>query len=248
MCVYGVTLVFYAPSMKPFITLAQACTPDGAELSLHAHDGQFFLRVNRQPLMSTTATESERTMAQLACDGLERAKKPRVLIGGLGFGFTLKRVLEIVGPGATVHVAELLPEVVAWNREFLREINGSLLSDPRVKVIVGDVFTVIAEAKEDYYDAIMLDVDNGPVAMVKDGNDRLYARDGLTASLHVLKPGGHAAFWSASQDSKFSKRLTHAGFNVEVFAAKSHEQARRPSHTIFVGQKPMPKVDPRKKR
>lgn len=234
--------------MKPFITLAQARTPDGAELSLHAHDGQFFLRVNRQPLMSTTATESERTMAQLACDGLDRAKKPRVLIGGLGFGFTLKRVLEMVGPGATVHVAELLPEVVAWNREYLGEVNGSLLGDPRVKVIVGDVFAVIAEAKADYYDAIMLDVDNGPVAMVKDGNDRLYARDGLTASLRVLKPGGHAAFWSASQDSKFSKRLTQAGFEVEVFSAKSHEQARRPSHTIFVGQKPLPKIVHKKKR
>ena len=92
------------------------------------------------------------------------------------------------------------------------------------------------------------DVDNGPVAMVKDGNDRLYARDGLTASMRVLKPGGLAAFWSASQDSKFSKRLTQAGFNVEVFAAKSHEQARRPSHTIFVGQKPVPKVITGKKR
>ncbi len=171
-----------------------------------------------------------------------------MLIGGLGFGYTLKAVLELVGTGATVHVAELLPEVVEWNRKFLREVNGSLLGDPRVKVIVGDVFTVIAEAKEDYYDAIMLDVDNGPVAMVKDGNDRLYARDGLTASLRVLKPGGRAAFWSASQDSKFSKRLTQAGFNVEVFSAKSHERARRPSHTIFVGQKPVPKVAPLKRR
>lgn len=234
--------------MKPFITLAQARTPDGAELSLHAHDGQFFLRVNRQPLMSTTATESERVMAQLACDGLDRVKKPRVLIGGLGFGFTLKRVLELVGFGATVHVAELLPEVVAWNREFLSAVNGSLLNDPRVKIIIGDVFPVIEGANTDYYDAILLDVDNGPVAMVKDGNDRLYDRQGLTTIIRALKPGAVAAFWSASQDSKFAKRLTHAGFNVEVFAAKSHERARRPSHTIFVGQKPVMKTLPIKKR
>lgn len=234
--------------MKPFITLAQARTPDGAELSLHAHDQQFFLRVNRQPLMSTTATESERVMAQLACDGLDRVRKPRVLIGGLGFGFTLKRVLELVGSGATVHVAELLPEVVAWNREFLSAVNGSLLNDPRVKIMIGDVFPVIEGSNADYYDAILLDVDNGPVAMVKDGNDRLYDRQGLTTIMRVLKPGAVCAFWSASQDSKFAKRLTQAGFNVEVFAAKSHEHARRPSHTIFVGQKPAPKIAPIKKR
>lgn len=237
-----------APVLKPFVTLAQARTPDGAELSLHAHDSQFFLRVDRQPLMSTNATESERVMAQHACEGLDQIRKARVLIGGLGFGFTLRRTLELVGPGAQVQVAELLPEVVAWNREFLKEVNGALLDDPRVKVIVGDVFAVIEGSGNEYYDALMLDVDNGPVAMVKDGNDRLYDRHGLTSIMRVLKPGGIAAFWSASQDRKFEKRLAQAGFTVEVFSAKSHEQARRPSHTIFIGRKPLPKVIPKKRR
>jgi len=225
--------------MKPFVTLAQSRTPDGADLSLHQHDGHFYLRVNRQPLMGTNATESERVMASLACDGLVRVPKAKVLIGGLGFGFTLKRVLELVGPRASVHVAELLPEVLAWNKEFLSEVNGKLLNDSRVKVILDDVFQVIANAPESTYQAILLDVDNGPVAMVKDGNARLYERTGLASILRVLKPGGIVAFWSASQDSKFAKRLTQAGFVVEVFSAKSHERAKRPSHTIFIAQRKM---------
>jgi spermidine synthase len=223
--------------MKPFVTIAQARTPEGAELSLHEHDQQFYLRVNRQPLMSTTATESERVMASLACDGLHLLPKARVLIGGLGFGFTLKQVLELVGKKAVVEVAELVPEVIAWNKEHLSHINGKLLSDPRVKILLADVFQVISKASEGTYQAILLDVDNGPVAMVKDGNARLYEREGLASVLRALKPGGIAAFWSASQDKKFAKRLTNAGFKVDVFSAKSHEQARRPSHTIFIGQK-----------
>jgi len=225
--------------MKPFVTLAQSLTPEGADLSLHGHDGHFYLRVNRQPLMGTNATESERVMASLACDGLAHIQKARVLIGGLGFGFTLKRTLELVGSKAVVQVAELLSEVVAWNKEFLGEVNGKLLGDPRVKVVIQDVYQVIADAPESTYHAIMLDVDNGPVAMVKDGNDRLYQRPGLESVMRSLKPGGIAAFWSASRDEKFTKRLTQAGFLVEVFSAKSHEQARRPSHTIFVAQRKM---------
>lgn len=223
--------------MKPFVTLAQARTPDGADLSLHEHDGQFYLRVNRQPLMGTNATESERVMAKLACEGFYRLSKSRVLIGGLGFGFTLRQVLELVGSRGAVQVAELIPEVIEWNRTFLRDVNGRLLDDPRVKVLIGDVFSIIARAEADTYNAILLDVDNGPVAMVRDGNARLYERDGLASILRVLKPGGTAAFWSASQDKKFARRLVNAGFEVEVFSAKSHEKARRPAHTIFIAQK-----------
>lgn len=223
--------------MKPFTTLAQARTPDGADLSLHEHDGQFYLRVNRQPLMGTNATESERVMARLACEGFNRLPRSRVLIGGLGFGFTLREVLDLVGPRGTVQVAELLPEVVEWNRTFLREVNGHLLADPRVKILLGDVFSVIARADAGSYNAILLDVDNGPVAMVRDDNARLYERDGLSLVLRALKPGGTVAFWSASQDKKFARRLQLAGFQVEIFSAKAHEKARRPSHTIFLAHK-----------
>jgi spermidine synthase len=224
--------------LKPFVTLAQARTPEGAELTLHSHDNQFYLRVNRQPLMGTNASVSEKRLAELACHRLGGCLGARVLIGGLGFGFSLRRVLELVRKDAHVEVAELLPEVVAWNREFLREVNGLLLDDPRVQVSVADVFQIIARAPAAYYDAILLDVDNGPIAMVQDGNARLYQERGFAIIARALKPGGRVTFWSASQDQAFAKRLSKAGFKVQVVGAKAYEQARRDSHTIFVADRP----------
>jgi spermidine synthase len=138
---------------------------------------------------------------------------------------------------ARVHVAELLPQVVAWNREYLAEVNGKLLDDPRVEIFVEDVFKVIARAATAPYDAIMLDVDNGPIAMVQDGNARLYQDAGFAAITQALKPGGIVAFWSASNDHAFAKRLERAGFSVQVIAAKVHERAKRSSHTIFVAKR-----------
>lgn len=226
-----------ASTLKPFTTIAQARTSEGAELTLHSHDDHFYLRVNRQPLMGTNASTSERVLAEQACAKLTGVGGARVLIGGLGFGFTLKRVLQLVAKDAIVEVAELLPEVVAWNREFLGHLNGKLLDDPRVKITIGDVFQVINRAPNAHFDAIMLDVDNGPIAMVHDGNSRLYSTRGFDAISRVLKPRCRVAFWSASQDDGFAKRLGLAGYKVKAVAAKAYEQARRPSHTIFVGDR-----------
>jgi len=225
----------FCGKMKPFINLAQAVTPDGAELTLHGHDSHFYLRVNRQPLMGTNASESEKVMADLACERLQGLADGQVLIGGLGFGFTLRRVLERVGPSAVVTVVELLPEVVNWNREFLAEVNGLLLDDARVTVVIEDVFRTLTQAPTAQFDAILLDVDNGPVAMVKDGNERLYEAQGLAAIKRVLKPGGRVVFWSASTDHAFAKRLGKAGYTVKVVAAKAYVQAKRATHTLFVG-------------
>ena len=222
--------------MKPFLLLATSHTPDGAELTLHSHDSHFYLRVNRQPLMGTNASESEKVLAELACARLGTGPA-RVLIGGLGFGFTLRRVLELMGPAAHVQVAELLPQVVAWNREFLTAVNGQLLDDKRVEVTVDDVFQVISRAPKGHYDAILLDVDNGPIAMVQDGNARLYQAQGFSAITHALKPGGRVTFWSASTDHAFAKRLSKAGFKVETVAAKAYPQAKRCTHTIFVAER-----------
>jgi spermidine synthase len=222
--------------MKPFLLLAQSQTPEGAELTLHGHDGHFYLRVNRQPLMGTNASESERVLAELSCVRLGRGAS-RVLIGGLGFGFTLRRVLELVNATTQVQVAELLPQVVAWNREYLSAVNGPLLDDPRVEIVMGDVFDLIRRAPSAHYDAILLDVDNGPIAMVQDGNARLYQSQGLAALMQALKPGGRVTFWSASTDHAFAKRLTKAGFIVETVAAKAYPQAKRCSHTIFVAER-----------
>lgn len=223
--------------MKPFTLLAEARTPDGAELSLHAHDTHFYLRVNRQPLMGTNASESEKALARLACARLSGMKQPRILIGGLGFGFSLRQVLEIVGADARVQVAELLPEVVEWNRRYLGSVNGLLLDDRRVEVVVDDVFEVLSRAPAGHFDAILLDVDNGPVAMVQDGNARLYQTRGFAVITQALKPGGRVAFWSASTDAAFAKRLGKAGFHVEVVPAKAWPQAKRHTHTIFVADR-----------
>jgi spermidine synthase len=206
-------------------------------LTLHSHDGNFFLRVNRQPLMGTNASMSEMRLAELACHRLEGRKAGRVLIGGLGFGFSLRRVLELVTKDSIVHVAELLPDVVKWNREFLSEVNGKLVDDPRVQLLIEDVFQTITRARAAYYDAILLDVDNGPIAMVKDGNARLYQERGFAEVMRVLKPRGRVTFWSASQDQAFARRLVKAGFKVEAIGAKAYPQARRNSHTIFVADR-----------
>jgi spermidine synthase len=224
--------------MKPLLTLARARTPGGAELTLHAKDTHFFLRVNREPLMATNAPESEKEMARLACEPLRDRPGVRILIGGLGFGFTLHRCLELLGPDAALQVAELLPEVVAWNREFLGHLNGHLLDDPRVHITIADVFTLIAKARPAAYDAILLDVDNGPSPMVQKDNARLYNSRGLAAIQRALKPGGRATFWSASPDRAFAERLTKAGFTVGVVPAKAYEQAKRHAHTIFVADAP----------
>lgn len=223
--------------MQPFLTIAEAETAEGAKLTLHRRGQEFFLRVNGQALMGTNAPESERMLAELGCEGLRGKRGVRVLIGGLGFGFTLRAVLELLGEDGLVEVAELLPEVVAWNREHLAEVNGLLVDEPRVRMVLGDVYELMLKGEAERYDAILLDVDNGPVAMVQEGNGRMYQADGLAMIWRVLKPGGCVAFWSASGDPAFVRRLAKAGFAVQVEAVKAYAQAKRKVHTIFLGRR-----------
>lgn len=222
--------------MKPFRTLGTVRTPDGSNLVLHEHDGQFHLKLNGRQLMSTTSTLSERVLAEIGCRNLQGVPHPRILIGGLGIGFTLKRVLELTGKAATVHVSELLPEVVAWNREFLGAVNGALLDDPRVEVFVEDVFHTIERGGAAQYDAILLDVDNGPTSFVQKKNFRLYDRRGFSLIRRSLKPTGRVAFWSAVEEPAFFRDLSNAGFKVQSFDAKAHERAKRNEHWIYVGE------------
>ncbi|MDF1858691.1 MAG: spermine synthase [Verrucomicrobiales bacterium] len=223
--------------MKPFRTLAETHTPDGSRFSLHEHDGDFSLKYNGTQLMTSGWTESELLLADEACRFKKPHPAPHVVIGGMGLGFSLKRVLELVDAEATVRVAELLPEVIEWNREFLQEINGPLLEEPRVKVYVGDVYNCIAEAGKAAFDAILLDVDNGPSFTIQPDNDRLYDANGLGLLYNALKPGGRVAFWSADPEPRFPKKLRKAGFFAEEVSAKAHKKAKRAIHRIYIGEK-----------
>ncbi|HEX8311142.1 MAG TPA: hypothetical protein VF614_07490 [Chthoniobacteraceae bacterium] len=231
--------------MKPYHNIARTTAPDGAVLTLHEHDGEWHLKWNSRELMSTTSTTSELMLGQIACEHLEVHREPRVLIGGLGFGYSLRAVLEVVSQGAEVHVSELLPEIVAWNREFLMKVNGALLDDRRVTVFTEDVFDVIRRAggaPKTKYDAILLDVDNGPTSFIQPKNARLYDRRGFQLLQRALKPNGRIAFWSAVEEPQFVRQLTRAGFSARVVEAKAHERAKRAAHRIYVAEIAPPDV------
>lgn len=225
--------------MKPNITLAETKTPNGARMTLVEHDGSFCIRVNGQQLMHSSVSTSEVQLGQLGCErhGL-RGLATRVLIGGLGLGFTLKSVLESVGPKAVVHISELFPELVVWNRTFMAGLNGKYLADRRVTVFEEDVRAVIGRATKAPYDAIVLDIDNGTTAMVKEENHALYSERGMQQIMLALRPGGRAAIWSACPDAVIEKRLVKAGFKVQAVPAKLYEHARRSTYMIYVADKP----------
>lgn len=220
--------------MKPRIKLAETRTPDGNLLSLYAHDGAWSMSLNGAELMHSKASASERLLGELGAERVHHDRPGRILIGGLGLGFTLQTVLETVASQVSVDVVELLPEVVAWNRDHLQELNGPYLEDSRVRVLTGDVAAVIREAHEGSYDAIILDIDNGPVALVSAENRWLYSSKGLKAVRRALSARGRAVLWSASPDKAFENRLRQLGFKVKGVPAKVHERAKRPAYLLYV--------------
>lgn len=221
--------------MKPVTTLATSRTPDGEPLILQEHDSQYFMKVGGVQLMGTNASSSEKEMADLACANLPRGA--RILIGGLGFGYTLRRVLELCPPDASVDVAELLLVVVDWNREFLTGVNGLLVDDPRVHIHIRDVAEIISRAGENRYHAILLDVDNSPDPLVQKGNAKLYDGDGIARTKAALHPGGRVVFWSANPDKSFARSLAKHFGNVQAIGAKAYPKAKRFTHTLFVGER-----------
>lgn len=225
--------------MKPHVKLAETKTPDGGRLTLHEHDGAYCVRLNGQALMDSTVATSELQIGELATDKFPRFGKSRVLIGGLGLGFTLRSALDGVGPHGVVELAELVPAIMEWNRTYLQGLNGRLVDDKRVELHLADVTTVMTRGKA-RYDAIILDTDNGPSPMVQRQNARLYDEAGLRRISVALKPTGRVVIWSASHDRAFATRLTKAGFKVEVVAAKVHATAKRPAYTLYVADKVPP--------
>lgn len=224
--------------LKPHRQLATAPTPDGALLTLHEHDGTFSIRVNGRELMHSSMSESERVLGTLTAERVPQRGAARVLIGGLGLGFTLRAVLDRVGREATIEVAELVPAIVEWNRGLLGAVHGGSLGDGRVRVQTGDVFELLARAAPARFDAIALDIDNGPSAMVQRANARLYDERGVALLARALKPGGRLVVWSAGPDCAFERRLRTAGFRTQIVRAKSHAGARQEAVTLFVGDLP----------
>jgi spermidine synthase len=206
-------------------------------MTLHEHDGSYAIRLNGQNLMNSACAASELLLGELAVAGLADQPTPSVLIGGLGMGFSLQSVLAGTGPGTTVHVAELIPQVIDWNREFLTAVNGKLVEDPRVTIFTDDVWNILTRAAPDRYDALVLDIDNGPTAMVQQPNARLYNPKGIRRMLSVLKSGGRAAIWSAAPDHAFADRLAQTGFQVKAIPAKLYPAAKRHGCTIYIADK-----------
>jgi spermidine synthase len=223
--------------VKKWTTLDRALTPDGKTISLHEHDGSYAIRVDGIPLMSTRQHTSEEKLAELACAHVRGIRRARVLIGGLGFGFTLRAALGAVAADATVVMAEIQGAVIAWNRNPALPLAADVLADPRVTVRQQDVGEVIREARGSF-DSIILDVDNGPAALSTGGNGRLYDSAGLHDARAALRPAGCLAIWSVAPDPAFEMRMIHAGFTVEARRARSHGSSGR-WHTLLLGRKRM---------
>ena len=199
---------------------------------LYERDGAYFIRVNGLELMTSRAHGSEEDLARLALAKV-KSKKPKVLVGGLGMGFTLRAVLDAVPMSPDIMVAEILPAVIAWNRNELAHLARSPLEDPRVAVVERDIAEIIA-AGPTAFDAILLDVDNGPAALTVSENERLYGSTGLAAIRRCLRPGGILGVWSADPDKAFERRLTKAGFKVSTETVPARRGAKGPKHTIFI--------------
>ncbi len=203
-------------------------------MALMRRGDEVAILVNGRQLMSNQEHGSEDALADLACDRVGGRADARFLIGGLGMGFTLAAALRRLGPEAEVVVAELVPSIVTWNRGPLAHVAGRPLDDPRASVFEGDVADAIRGGPA-RWDAILLDVDNGPSGLTRATNDWLYAWQGLEAAHAALRPGGVLAVWSAAPDAAFTRRLQRAGFTVDEIGVRSRGAKGGQRHVVWVG-------------
>ena len=225
--------------MLPRETIATAQIPEGDELTLVSHGRDFIIMLGRDELMGTRMQYSEEQLAVLTLQRVS-APAPRVLIGGYGMGFTYRAALEALPDTGSVTVAEVVPEILDWAKGPLQHLTGETLGDPSGEVVLCDVAALIDDANDGTcakFDAILLDVDNGPDGIVRDGNERLYSRTGLGKARDALNPGGILAVWSAAPDHKFTKRLKDAGFEVEVREVRARPNNKGPRHTIWFAKR-----------
>ena len=206
-------------------------------MTLTRRDREYIILADGKPLMSSRMHGSEEELAALACKRAKRLDDPCVLVGGLGMGFTLRAALDVLRAEATVFVAELVPAVVEWNRGPLAALAEYPLADARVRVIGGDVLEAL-RANPARYDAVILDVDNGPAAFTASSNNALYVNEGIATARAALKNKGVLAVWSAWEDRKFEQRLRYAGFTVEVTRVRARLKKGGPRHTLFLAALP----------
>jgi spermidine synthase len=220
--------------MKPYEKLGEAKTPNGTPLVLYRHDGAYLIRAHGVELMSTRRHLSEDQLAEIPCAPLRDVPGVRVLIGGLGLGFTLRAALRSLGSDAEVVVAELMSEVIAWNANPEYNLSVEAMRDPRVRVVHDDVVNVIG-SNPGRYNAIMLDTDNGPDGMLMSENARLYARRGVARTIAALREGGVIAYWSVSDDPGFVSILQQSKLTVETLRVRAHDTAG-PMHTLYIAR------------
>lgn len=222
--------------MKPWVTLARATAPDGEALELRGRGHEFLIVAGGYDLMSSDDDVSSRALAELGCAPISSREAAVVLVGGLGMGFTAGAALAALPKGATVEVAELVDAVAEWNRGPLADLAGRPVEDPRCRIRIGDVREAIAEGRA-AYDAILLDVDNGPDALAHPSNGRLYDGRGIAAAHTALRPGGVLAVWSYSDDSRFTRRLQRGGFDARVERVAASRKGRGRYHYIWIAQR-----------
>ena len=218
--------------MKPLERLGSARTPDGTELVLYRHDGAYLIRADGIELMSSRRHLSEDRLAEVACRTLRYTPGARVLIGGLGLGFTLRAALRELRADAEVVVAELVTEVIEWNANPAYDLSAAAMADPRVRIVHQDVNDVLAQNRN-AFDAIMLDTDNGPDGQLMSENTRLYDTSGIATTIAALKPGGTIAYWSVGDDPGFERALGRAGLKVETLRVRAYDTSGV-QHTLFV--------------
>ena len=218
--------------MKRLERLGEARTPNGTVIALYRHDGAYLIRADGVELMSTRRHLSEDRLAEVACAPLREVRGARVLIGGLGLGFTLRAALRHLREDAEVVVAELLAEVIAWNADPRYRLSVDAMRDPRVRVLHDDVVDVL-RANPAAFDAIMLDTDNGPDGMLMSENAPLYATPGVGVTVAALRAGGSIVYWSVADDPGFARTLRGSGLAVRTLHARAHDTAG-PMHTLYV--------------
>lgn len=219
--------------MIPWTQLGTTTVPGGGELRLMQRGAEFSIRLGHNELMNSRIHGSEEMLAEIACARIGRRARPRVLIGGLGMGFTLRAALDSLVQDAEVVVAELVPAVIAWNRGPLAALSGNALADTRVILHEGDV-AVRIRSEQATCEAILLDVDNGPDGLTRSDNDRLYDLEGLKAAHRALRPGGVLAVWSAGEDRKFTERLRKVGFVAEEVRTRARGARGGARHVIWI--------------